>query len=73
MCGADVPKWMHDLFDGLDDDAETRKLIAASVAAEQCRVLHASGVNAFHFYTMNKADLCYAICHVMGVRSSSAV
>ncbi len=72
MCGADVPQWMHDLFDGLDDDAETRKLIAASVAAEQCRVLHASGVNAFHFYTMNKADLCYAICHVMGVRSASA-
>ncbi len=72
MCGAEVPKWMHDLFDGLDDDAETRKLIAASVAAEQCRVLHASGVNAFHFYTMNKADLCYAICHVMGVRSPSS-
>ena len=72
MCGAGVPDWMHDLFDALDDDAETRKLVAASVAAEQCRVLHANGVNAFHFYTMNKADLCYAICHIMGVREEIA-
>lgn len=72
MCGAQVPGWMHELFDGLEDDAETRKLIAASVAAEQCRVMHANGVNAFHFYTMNKADLCYAICHVMGVRAAAA-
>lgn len=72
MCGAAVPDWMHGLFDGLDNDAETRKLVAASVAAEQCRVLHANGVNAFHFYTMNKADLCYAICHIMGVRQDIA-
>lgn len=72
MCGASVPSWMHGLFDGLDNDAETRKLVAASVAAEQCRVLHANGVNAFHFYTMNKADLCYAICHIMGVRQEIA-
>ena len=69
MCGADVPAWMYGLFDGLDEDPETRKLIAASVCAEQCRVLHANGADAFHFYTMNKADLCYAICHIMGVRS----
>ncbi len=72
MCGASVPPWMHDLFDALDDDADTRKLVAASVAAEQCRVLHANGANAFHFYTMNKADLCYAICHIMGVREDIA-
>ncbi len=72
MCGAGVPGWMHDLFDGLDDNPETSKLVAASVAAEQCRVLHANGINEFHFYTMNKADLCYAICHVMGVRTHSA-
>lgn len=72
MCGASVPSWMHDLFDALDDDVDTRKLVAASVAAEQCRVLHANGVNAFHFYTMNKADLCYAICHIMGVREDIA-
>lgn len=72
MCGADVPGWMYGLFEGLDEDPETRLLVAASVAAEQCRVLHANGVNAFHFYTMNKADLCYAICHVMGVRAHAA-
>lgn len=72
MCGADVPEWMYGLFDGLDDDPETRKLVAASVCAEQCRVLHANGINEFHFYTMNKADLCYAICHIMGVRMHEA-
>lgn len=72
MCGTVVPQWMHALFDGLDDDPETRKLVAATVAAEQCRMLHANGVKAFHFYTMNKADLCYAICHIMGVRAQSA-
>ena len=71
MCGANVPDWMVTLFDGLDEDPESRKLVAASVAAEQCRVLHANGCDQFHFYTMNKADLCYAICHVMGVRGAT--
>jgi methylenetetrahydrofolate reductase (NADPH) len=59
---------MADLFQGLDDDPETRKLVAASVAAEQCRALHAGGVDTFHFYTLNRADLTFAICHVLGVR-----
>lgn len=68
ICGAAVPSWMADLFSGLDDDVETRKLVAASVAAEQCRALHAGGVKQFHFYTLNRADLTYAICHVLGVR-----
>ena len=68
-CGAAVPAWMGDLFDGLDDDPETRKLVAASVAAEQCRELHAQGVTDFHFYTMNRADLVFAICHILGVRA----
>jgi methylenetetrahydrofolate reductase (NADPH) len=68
LSGTTVPDWLTELFDGLDDDPETRKLIAASVAAEQCRVLHASGVNDFHFYTLNRADLTYAICHILGVR-----
>ncbi len=72
MCGAEVPGWMHGLFDGLDEDPESRKLVAASVAAEQCRVLHANGIDTFHFYTMNKADLCFAICHMMGVRTKIA-
>jgi methylenetetrahydrofolate reductase (NADPH) len=72
-CGTKVPKWMDDLFEGLDDDLETRRLVAASVAAEQCRALYAQGIDTFHFYTLNQADLCYAICHILGVRPKSAV
>jgi len=68
MCGASVPPWMADLFDGLDHDPETRRLVAASVACEQCRALHAMGIKQFHFYTLNRADLTFAICHVLGVR-----
>lgn len=67
-CGAKVPSWMGDLFEGLDHDPDTRRLVAASVAAEQCRALYAQGVDSFHFYTLNQADLCYAICHILGVR-----
>ena len=67
-CGASAPDWMADLFAGLDDDPETRKLVAATVAAEQCQRLSAQGVEAFHFYTLNRADLVYAICHILGVR-----
>lgn len=68
LSGTALPDWLGGLFDGLEDDPETRKLVAASVAAEQCRVLHASGVKDFHFYTLNRADLTYAICHMLGVR-----
>ena len=68
MCGTSVPQWMADLFEGLDDDPETRKLVAATVAAEQCRMLQANGVNEFHFYTLNRADLAYAITHFLGLR-----
>ena len=68
ICGATVPDWMADLFQGLDPDPETRRLVAATVAAEQCRALAAGGVNDFHFYTLNRADLTYAICHILGVR-----
>lgn len=68
QCGAAVPAWMGELFAGLDSDPETRRLIAASVAIEQCRALHAGGVKQFHFYTLNRADLAFAICHVLGVR-----
>jgi len=68
MCGTAVPNWLADLFDGLDGDAETRRLVAAGVAAEQCRILNANGVDQFHFYTMNRAELCFAICHMLGVR-----
>jgi methylenetetrahydrofolate reductase (NADPH) len=72
VCGASIPAWMPELFEGLEDDAETRKLVAAAVAVEQCRALHAGGVSQFHFYTLNRADLTYAICHVLGVRPAPA-
>ncbi|NQV43749.1 MAG: methylenetetrahydrofolate reductase [NAD(P)H] [Rhodospirillales bacterium] len=70
-CGAKVPDWMGQLFEGLDHDPATRRLVAASVAAEQCRALYAQGVDTFHFYTLNQADLCFAVCHMLGVRPSS--
>jgi methylenetetrahydrofolate reductase (NADH) len=66
--GASIPAWLAHRFDGLDDDAATRKLIAAAVAAEQVLDLVDHGVTDFHFYTMNRADLVYAICHLLGLR-----
>ena len=68
-CGASIPDWMASHFDGLDDDPDTRRLVATSLAAEQCRRLHANGVHEFHFYTLNRADLIVAICHLLGVRA----
>jgi methylenetetrahydrofolate reductase (NADPH) len=68
QCGAAVPHWMATQFEGLDDDPETRRLVATSIAAEQCRLLQANGVHEFHFYTLNRADLTVAICHMIGVR-----
>lgn len=67
-CGASVPQWLHRRFDGLDEDPDTRRLIAASVAIEQVERLRAHGVDEFHFYTLNRAELTYAICHAMGLR-----
>ena len=67
-CGTSVPRWLAERFDGLDDDVATRKLIAAAVAAEQVLDLVERGVTDFHFYTMNRADLVYAICHLLGLR-----
>ena len=66
--GASVPVWLAERFQGLDNDATTRKLIAAAVAAEQVVDLFDRGVTTFHFYTMNRADLVYAICHLLGLR-----
>src|SRR6185295_1486248 len=68
--GASVPDWLAARFDGLDDDPATRKLIAAAIAAEQVLDLVDRGVSDFHFYTMNRADLVYAICHLLGLRSA---
>ena len=67
-CGTSIPRWLVDRFDGLDDDVATRKLVAAAVAAEQVLDLVDRGVTDFHFYTMNRADLVYAICHLLGLR-----
>jgi len=66
--GASVPDWLAARFDGLDHDPATRKLIAAAIAAEQVFDLVDRGVSDFHFYTMNRADLVYAICHLLGLR-----
>jgi methylenetetrahydrofolate reductase (NADPH) len=67
-CGTSVPDWLAERFEGLDDDPATRKLIAAAVAAEQVLDLVDRGVTDFHFYTMNRADLVFAICHLLGLR-----
>ncbi len=70
--GASVPDWLAARFEGLDDDVATRKLVAAAVAAEQVLDLVDRGVTDFHFYTMNRADLVYAICHLLGLRAAPA-
>jgi methylenetetrahydrofolate reductase (NADPH) len=69
--GASVPEWLGERFAGLDDDPQTRRLIAAAVAAEQVFDLLDRGVEQFHFYTMNRADLVYAVCHLLGVRAQA--
>jgi methylenetetrahydrofolate reductase (NADPH) len=67
-CGIQLPAWLGNLFDGLDKDPDTRRLIAGSVAAEMCARLEEEGFGDFHFYTLNRADLVYAICRVLGIR-----
>ncbi len=72
MCGAEIPAWMDRLFEGLDDHPAARQLVAATLAAEMCRKLYAGGVRHFHFYTLNRAELSYAICHLLGLRAKAA-
>lgn len=67
-CNVEIPGWMQRLFEGLDDKPDARQLVAATVAAEMVRRLYAGGVRHFHFYTLNRAELAYAICHLLGVR-----
>jgi methylenetetrahydrofolate reductase (NADPH) len=67
-CGASIPDWLRRRFEGLDDDPETRRMIAAHVAIEQVQQLRRHGVEEFHFYTLNRAELTYAICHALGLR-----
>ncbi|MFS0770696.1 methylenetetrahydrofolate reductase [NAD(P)H] [Sphingomonas sp. 1P08PE] len=71
MCGTDVPAWMARLFEGLDDHPAARQLVAATVAAELSRRLYAGGVKQLHFYTLNRAELAFAICHLLGVRATA--
>ncbi|MDT7935180.1 MAG: methylenetetrahydrofolate reductase [NAD(P)H] [Sphingomonadaceae bacterium] len=69
QCGAAIPGWMARMFDGLDELPQARQLVAATIAAELARRLYAGGVRHFHFYTLNRAELAYAICHMLGVRA----
>lgn len=71
-CGASVPTWLRERFAGLENDAETRQMIAASVAIEQVHTLQDEGLSEFHFYTLNRSELTFAICHALGVRQSEA-
>jgi methylenetetrahydrofolate reductase (NADPH) len=73
LSGVGVPGWLEHMFEGLDDDTETRRMVAAVVAAEQVRLLQANGVDEFHFYTLNRPDLSYAIAHMLGVRPGPRV
>ena len=72
QCGITLPTWLGNLFEGLDRDPDTRRLLACSVAAEMCARLEEEGFTDFHFYTLNRADLVYAICRVLGVREAKA-
>jgi methylenetetrahydrofolate reductase (NADPH) len=68
MTNVRIPAWMSQMFEGLDDDAETRKLVGASIAMDMVKILSREGVKDFHFYTLNRAEMSYAICHTLGVR-----
>lgn len=72
MCGASVPNWLHERFAGLDEDDETRRLIAANTAIEMVTTLQREGVEDFHFYTLNRAELTYAICYALGLRPQAS-
>lgn len=71
MCGATIPKWMSELFNNLDNHESTRRIIAAVVAIELCRILHNGGVNEFHFYTLNRSELTKSVCHILGIRDKN--
>lgn len=70
MCGIDIPNWYHELFDGLENDAQTRLLLTSSTITELTGQLHEQGVRRFHFYTLNKADLTYSVCKVLGLQDA---
>ena len=72
QCGASIPGWLDHMFEGLDERPAARQLVAATIAAELCGQLYSGGVRHFHFYTLNRAELAYAICHLLGVRGKAA-
>ncbi|MGP2735979.1 methylenetetrahydrofolate reductase [Serratia bockelmannii] len=72
MTNVRVPSWMTSMFEGLDDDAETRKMVGANIAMDMVKILSHEGVKDFHFYTLNRAEMSYAICHTLGVRPVAA-
>jgi methylenetetrahydrofolate reductase (NADPH) len=72
LCGTAIPEWMEGLFEGLEDRASARQLVSASIAADLCSRLYAGGVRQFHFYTLNRAELSYAICHMLGLRPKAS-
>ena len=67
-CGASVPQWLSKLYDGLDNDPESRKLVASAVLVEQVRLLKTEGFDQFHFYTLNQAELTFAVCNILGIK-----
>ncbi|GAC1587161.1 MAG: methylenetetrahydrofolate reductase [NAD(P)H] [Sphingomicrobium sp.] len=73
LCGAEIPGWMDRLFEGLDELPAARQLVSATIGAELCRQLYAGGERNFHFYTLNRAELAYAICHLLGVRPNDSI
>jgi methylenetetrahydrofolate reductase (NADPH) len=72
LCGATIPDWLADLYEGLDDDEETRELVTANVAADLCRKLAEQGVENFHFYTLNRAGLALSTCRLLGLKPHPA-
>ncbi|MHA6288858.1 methylenetetrahydrofolate reductase [NAD(P)H] [Maricaulis sp. CAU 1757] len=72
MCGASLPDWLHRAYEGLEEDADTRRLVTAHVAAKLCNKLQAGGVDSFHFYTLNRAELALSTCQLLGVRADQA-
>ena len=72
LCGASLPDWLHGLYEGLDDDEETRDLVTANVAAELCHKLADEGVDTFHFYTLNRAGLALSTCRLLGMKPKPA-
>ena len=71
MCGTDIPQWLDKMFEGLQEDERTHEMVAASIAAEICQRLRAAGVEDFHFYTLNRAGLTYALCRMLGITENS--